>query len=68
MAGEGENLCLAGGLGYERAAGLRAGERSGCKNVFVQPVAGNAGTALGAVLHAWHGVYRREAARSLGDL
>ena len=34
--------------------------RSGYKNVFVQPVAGNAGTAIGAVLEAWHSVYRRE--------
>jgi carbamoyltransferase len=34
--------------------------RSGFQNVFVQPVAGNAGTAVGAVLKAWHGVYRRE--------
>ena len=33
------------------------------KNVFVQPVAGNAGTAIGAVLEAWHGVYRRPTAR-----
>jgi carbamoyltransferase len=28
------------------------------QNVFVQPVAGNAGTALGAALYAWHNFYR----------
>ena len=28
--------------------------------VFVQPVAGNAGTALGAALHAWHNFYREK--------
>ena len=60
LAGSGANLCLAGGLFYN-ALLVAALERSGSwKNVFVQPVAGNAGTALGAVYHAWHGVYRQE--------
>ena len=54
MAGSGENLCLAGGLGLNVFL-VAALERSGAwKNVFVQPAAGNAGTALGAVFHAWH--------------
>ena len=30
------------------------------KRVFVQPVAGNAGTALGAALHAWHNFFGQE--------
>src|SRR5205807_5723110 len=38
------------------------------KNVFVQPMAGNAGTSLGAVLHAWHLVYRQSRRTSLNDL
>jgi carbamoyltransferase len=51
LAGEGENLALAGGLFYN-ALVVAALERSArWKNVFVQPAAGNAGTALGAVLH-----------------
>ncbi len=54
MAGEGENLCLAGGLFYN-ALLVAALERSGrWKNVFVQGAAGNAGTALGAALYVWH--------------
>ena len=54
MAGEGENLCLAGGL-FFNALLVEALERCGrWKNVFVQPAAGNAGTALGAVFHIWH--------------
>ena len=54
MAGSGENLCLAGGLALNVLL-VAALERSGAwKNVFVQPAAGNAGTALGAVFHAWH--------------
>ena len=56
MAGEGENLCLAGGLALNVLL-VAALERCGRWNrVFVQPAAGNAGTALGAVLHAWHQV------------
>ena len=56
LAGEGENLCLAGGL-FFNALLVEFMERSGrWKNVFVQAAAGNAGTALGAVFHAWHQV------------
>ena len=54
MAGEGENLCLAGGL-FFNALLVESLERSGrWKNVFVQPAAGNSGTALGGALHVWH--------------
>ena len=54
MAGAGENLCLAGGLFYN-ALLVEFLERSGrWKNVFVQPAAGNSGTALGGALHVWH--------------
>lgn len=56
LAGEGENLCLAGGLGLN-ALLVDALEQCGkWKNVYVQPVSGNAGTALGAAWHAWHQV------------
>ncbi len=44
MAGKGENLCLAGGLGLNALLVSALENRSGFKNVFVQPVAGNAGT------------------------
>ncbi len=54
LAGEGRNLCFAGGLGLN-ALLIAALERH--RNVFVQPVSGNAGTAIGAVLDTWHGAY-----------
>ena len=54
IAGSGGNLCLAGGLGLN-ALLVAALERQ--RNVFVQPVSGNAGTAIGAVLETWHGAY-----------
>jgi carbamoyltransferase len=60
LAGEGHNLCLAGGLGLNSLL-VSALERAlGNDRVFVQPVAGNAGTALGAVLDTWHTVYRQQ--------
>ena len=61
LAGPAGKLCLAGGLGLN-ALLVSALERAlGNDNVFVQPVAGNAGTAIGAVLNTWHSVYRQEA-------
>jgi carbamoyltransferase len=54
MAGEGENLCLGGGL-FLNALLVESLERSGkWKNVFVQGASGNAGSAIGAAFHAWH--------------
>ena len=50
LAGEGTNLCLAGGLGLNALLVSALETRSGFQNVFVQPVSGNAGTAIGAVL------------------
>jgi carbamoyltransferase len=62
VAGSGENLCVAGGLFYNVML-VAALERSGrWKNVFVQPAAGNSGTALGAAFHVWHHV-RKHARR-----
>ena len=68
LAGEGENLCLAGGLFYN-ALLVEALEKSGrWKNVFVQAAAGNAGTALGAVYHAWHHVRHHTRRAGSGSL
>lgn len=55
LAERGSNLCLAGGLGFN-AMLVAALEQSGqFENVFVQPAAGNAGGALGAVLSVHRG-------------
>ncbi len=64
MAGDAPNLCLAGGLAFN-ALLVASLEKS--KNVFVQPAAGNSGTALGAAYHAWRTLsgHRPE---PLGDL
>lgn len=55
IAGQPEHLCIAGGLSLN-ALLVRSLEGRFSK-VFVQPVAGNAGTALGAALHAWHNFF-----------
>lgn len=68
MAGEGRNLCLAGGLGLNALLVAALETRSGFENVFVQPAAGNAGTAIGAVLEAWHGAFQQTRRVSLDTL
>ncbi len=68
MAGEGENLCLGGGMALNVLL-VAALERCGkWKSVFVQPAAGNAGTALGAVFYAWHHIYGHSERVTIGDL
>ena len=68
MAGEGENLCLAGGLHFNVMLVAALEQCGRWKNVFVQPAAGNAGTAIGAVLAAWHNVYQRPERTTIGNL
>jgi carbamoyltransferase len=65
MAGPAENLCMAGGLAMN-ALLISALEES--KRVFVQPAAGNSGTALGAVFYAWNNVMGQKKRASLNDL
>jgi carbamoyltransferase len=50
------NLCLAGGCALNSVANGRITERTGFREVFVQPAAGDAGTALGAAQYVWHQV------------
>jgi carbamoyltransferase len=57
MANGAKRLCLAGGVAFNVLL-VEALERSGAfEGVFVQPAAGNSGTAVGAALYAWHSLY-----------
>ncbi len=47
-----KRICLSGGIGWN-ALLVESLERAGIE-VFAQPAAGNAGTALGAALYVWH--------------
>ena len=65
MAGHCERLCVAGGLGLNSLL-ISSLEQS--KQVFVQPAAGNAGTALGAAFWAWNSVFGQTKRAPLNDL
>jgi carbamoyltransferase len=48
------DLCLAGGCAQNSVANGKIFTQTGFKRVFVQPAAGDAGTALGAAQYVWH--------------
>ena len=47
-------LCLAGGCAMNSVANGKVRARTPFREVYIQPAAGDNGTALGAALHAWH--------------
>ncbi|MCA1668382.1 MAG: carbamoyltransferase [Thermomicrobia bacterium] len=55
-----ENLCMAGGVALNCVMNARIRDRGPFKNIWVQPAAGDAGTALGAAL--WTDAQERPAA------
>jgi carbamoyltransferase len=48
-----ENLCLAGGVAYNSVANGKITSKTGFKNVYIPPAAGDAGTAIGAALYVY---------------
>ncbi|HTR39575.1 MAG TPA: carbamoyltransferase C-terminal domain-containing protein [Bryobacteraceae bacterium] len=65
MAGPGGKLCVAGGVGFNA---LLVSSLEQSKQVFVQPAAGNTGSALGAVFYAWNILLGNSKRASLNDL
>ncbi len=55
-----ENLCSAGGVALNCVLNARIRDKGAFKNIWVQPAAGDAGTALGAAL--WTDVQQRSGA------
>jgi carbamoyltransferase len=49
-----DNLCLAGGVALNCVANGKILRDGAFRNIWVQPAAGDAGGAVGAVLAAWH--------------
>jgi carbamoyltransferase len=47
-------LCLAGGCAMNSVANGKIREQTGFRDVFIQPAAGDNGTALGAAFYAWN--------------
>ena len=56
---ESKFLCLAGGLFLNPLIVAEVEKKTGFEQIFVQPAAGNEGTALGAAWLAWHQVQRK---------
>jgi carbamoyltransferase len=52
------DVCIAGGVGLNSLANARIQRELGCR-LFVQPAAGDSGSALGAALHHYHSVLGR---------
>ena len=48
------NLCLAGGVALNAVANGRIRPETPFDEVYVQPAAGDSGTAVGAAFHVWH--------------
>ncbi len=51
-----KNLCLSGGVAFNGVANGKIKSRTPFKNVYIQPAAGDAGTALGAAAFIYHSV------------
>lgn len=51
-----ENLCFSGGVALNSKANWEIAKRSGFKNIYIQPSAGDAGGALGAAYWVYHQV------------
>ncbi len=68
LAGESENLCLAGGIAMNALLIQSLEECGKFKQVFVQPAAGNAGTAIGSLYHTWHKVMKQPTRIPMNDL
>jgi len=54
-------LCLAGGCAMNSVANGKIRAQTPFREVFIQPAAGDNGTALGAALDAWHATGKRPA-------
>lgn len=48
------NLCLSGGVALNCVANSKILKESGFDNIWIQPAAGDAGSALGSALAYWH--------------
>ena len=48
------NLCMAGGVAYNSVANGLIPHNTPFRNIFIQPAAGDSGTALGAAFYVWN--------------
>lgn len=60
-----KNICLAGGVFLNVTANSRIRNETPFENVFIQPAAGDAGTAIGAGLYLYHKILKGESRHQL---
>jgi len=60
-------LCLAGGVALNCVANGKLLRESIFKDIWIQPASGDAGSALGAALVAWHQHYEQSRTPAAGD-
>lgn len=48
------NLCIAGGVGLNCVANWKIYEETGFKNIYIQPAAGDSGSAIGTAFHIYN--------------
>ncbi len=68
LTGNADRLCLAGGIAMNALLVQSLEESGRFGQVFVQPAAGNAGTSVGSLYHAWHRVLKRNERVPMDDL
>lgn len=49
-----KTLCLAGGVAFNSVANGKISTQTPFEEFYIQPAAGDAGTAVGAAFHVWH--------------
>ena len=54
-----KNICLSGGVALNSVANQKILERTPFEQMFIQPAASDAGTALGNALYGWHVLMRK---------
>lgn len=56
----GRNLCMSGGVALNCVANGRIAREGPFENIWIQPAAGDAGSAIGAALSVWHSEFEGE--------
>lgn len=55
-----DNLCIAGGVALNSVANGKILKNTPFKNIFIQPAAGDGGTAMGAALYVYNTILKKE--------
>jgi carbamoyltransferase len=61
------NLCLAGGVAYNSVAAGQIRKETPFREIFIQPAAGDSGTALGVAFYIWNSILGNSRGFQMGD-